>query len=77
MSYSLMHNKDTSLIYSVYLNDELVVKNVAAHLVDSVIHSLESEGFNVADEVWDDEKMRVDIISTSFLDEETDDDNID
>ena len=77
MSYSLMHNKDTSLIYSVYLNDELVVKNVAAHLVDSVIYFLESEGFNVADEVWDDEKMRVDIISTSFLDEETDDDNID
>jgi len=77
MSYSLMHNKDTSRIYSVYLNDELVVKNVAAHHVESVIHSLESEGFNVADEVWDDEKMRVDIISTSFLDEETDDDNID
>ena len=77
MSYSLMHNKDTSLMYSVYLNDELIVKNVASNHVESVIHSLESEGFNVTDEVWDDEKMRVDIISTSFFDEETDDDHID
>lgn len=77
MSYSLMHNKDTSLKYSVYLNDELITKNVPAHHVESVIHSLEAEGFNVTDEVWDEEKMRVDIISTSFLDDETDDDYID
>lgn len=77
MSYSLMHNKDASLMYSIYLNDELVVKNVAAHHVESVVHSLEAEGFNVTDEIWDDEKMRVDIISTSLLDEETDDDHLD
>jgi hypothetical protein len=72
-----MHNKDTSLKYSVYLNDELITKNVPAHHVESVIYSLQSEGFNIADEVWDDEKMRVDIISTSLFDEETDDDHID
>lgn len=77
MSYSLMHNKDTSLMYSVYLNDELIVKNVAAHHVESIIDALEAEGFNLTDEVWDDEKLRVDIISTSIFDGETDDDLID
>jgi hypothetical protein len=77
MSYSLMHNKDTSLMYSVYLNNELIVKNVAAHHVESVIYSLEAEGFNVADELWDEEALRVDIISTHVLDHETDDDHID
>lgn len=75
--YSSIHNKDISLKYAVYLDDELVVKNVASHHIDSVVYSLESEGFNIADVCWDDEAMRVDLVSTNLLDEDADNDQID
>ena len=75
MAYSLIHNRDTSLKYSIYLNDELVVKNVAAHHVESVVDSLTAEGFNITNESWDDEAMRVNLTSISGFD--TDDDYID
>lgn len=70
MSYSSIFNVDTALRYTIKLNDEVVRKKVAPHHVDSVVYELECEGFNIVDEIWDEEAMEVQLISTGLLDEE-------
>lgn len=69
-SYSLIHNMDTSLRYDVYLDDTIVRSSVPPHHVESIVYELEMQGENIVDELWDDDLMRIDLTSTSLLDDE-------
>lgn len=78
MSYSSIHNVDTNLNYQVRLNGELIHHGVKPHHVNSIVYELESQGENIVDEIWNEDEMIVDLISTGCLDDfETDDDLID
>jgi len=78
MAYSSIHNVDLSLRYQVRLNGELIRRDIQPHHIESIVYDLESQGENIVDEVWDEEEMVVDLISTGCLDDlETDDDFID
>lgn len=78
MTYSSIHNVDTSLKYVVRLDGEVIRRDVQPHQVDSIVYSLESEGINVSEEIWNDDEMAVDLVSTVVFDDfETDDDYID
>lgn len=73
MAYSLIHNADTSLRYEIRLNGETIHTDVPPHHVESIVYGLESEGENIVDEFWDEEKMVIDLVSTGT---ENDDDII-
>jgi len=78
MAYSSIHNVDTSLKYVVLLDGEVIRRDVQPHHVDSIVYSLESEGVNISDEIWNDDEMAVDLVTTTVFDDfETDDDYID
>lgn len=78
MTYSSIHNVDTSLKYVVRLDGEVIRRDVQPHHVDSIVYSLESEGINISDEIWNDDEMAVDLLTTTIFDDfETDDDYID
>lgn len=72
MAYSSIYNVDTSLSYEVRLNGETLRKSVKPHHVASVVYELESQGENVVDEIWDDENMVVDLVSTGCVDDDLD-----
>lgn len=78
MTYSPVHNVDTSLRYVVRLDGEVIRTDVAPHHVNSIVYSLESEGINVCDEIWNEDEMAIDLLSTAIFDDlATDDDYID
>lgn len=79
MSYSTIHNLDPAKNYKIFLDGDLYLEGVSALHVESVIYQLESEGVNVVDEVWDEELMQVDLVTSEVLDddEEFDDDEED
>lgn len=68
MSYSSIHNVDTSLRYDVYLDDVLVKTSVPPHHVESIVYELELQDINIVDEIWDEHRMRIDLTSTTLLD---------
>lgn len=70
--YSSIHNMDTDLEYSIYLDDQVYMQKVKAHHIESVIHELESQGCNIVDEVWDDANLQVDLVSSNLLDDQMD-----
>lgn len=72
MTYSSIYNVDTSLRYTITLNGEVVRSKVPPHHVDSVVYELESEGFNIVDEIWDEEAMEIQLIATGLIDDEDD-----
>lgn len=78
MTYSSIHNVDTSLKYVIRLDGEVIRTDVPPHHVNSIVHSLESEGISICDEIWNDDEMAVDLVTSVIFDNfETDDDYID
>ena len=73
MSYSSIHNVDTSLRYDLYLDDILLKTNVPPQEIESIICELELQDINIVDELWDEHLMRIDLTSTTLLDFDYDD----
>lgn len=70
MAYSSIYNVDTSLKYSVKLNGDIIRRNVPPHHIEWIVYDLESQGINIVDELWDEESLVVELISTGILDDE-------
>lgn len=76
MAYSSIYNMDTSLSYQVRLNGELIRSAAKPHHIQSIVYDLETRGENIVDEVWDEDEMVVDLISTGCLDSLNSDDDL-
>lgn len=68
--YSSIHNLNSSLLYTIRLNDSEIATQVPSTHIDSFIYQLESEGHNIDGVYWNEDELIVEL--TSFEEETCD-----